>query len=168
MLIENLQGGEIDWKNLAYSDDDEDKKKLSAGDVLFNRTNSAEPVGKTSIYCGEYLNFVLNFLEEKNYCDSVKSNAVNQSNINAKKGNFALPLPTLAEQKEIVRVLDGLLDKEQRTKEIAEKTLAEIELLKPTILARAFRGELGTKATIKKELRSKQEFPGHTKEYLKK
>ncbi len=53
-------------------------------------------------------------------------------------------LPPSAEQKEIVRVLDILLDKEQRTKEIAEKTLAEIDLLKRTILARAFRGELGT------------------------
>lgn len=53
-------------------------------------------------------------------------------------------LPPLAEQKEIVRVLDGLLDKEQRTKEIVEKILSEIDLLKRTILARAFRGELGT------------------------
>ena len=54
-------------------------------------------------------------------------------------------LPTLAEQKEIVRVLAGLLEKEDRTKEIAEKILSEIDLLKRTILARAFRGELGTK-----------------------
>ena len=54
-------------------------------------------------------------------------------------------LPSLNEQKEIVRVLADLLDKEQRTKEIAEKILSEIDLLKRTILARAFRGELGTK-----------------------
>ena len=126
----NLQGGEIDWKNLAYSDDEEDieKYKLSAGDVLFNRTNSAELVGKTSIYRGEYpaiyagylikldyeknfldgeyLNFILNSPEAKIYCDSVKSNAVNQSNINAKKiSGFEIPLPPLDEQKEIVRVL---------------------------------------------------------------
>lgn len=165
----NLQGGEIDWKNLAYSDDEEDieKYKLSAGDVLFNRTNSAELVGKTSIYRGEYpaiyagylikldyeknfldgeyLNFILNSPEAKIYCDSVKSNAVNQSNINAKKiSGFEIPLPPIDEQKEIVRVLDSLLEKEQRTKEIAEKILSEIDLLKRTILARAFRGALGT------------------------
>ena len=52
-------------------------------------------------------------------------------------------MPPLGEQKEIVRVLAGLLDKEQRTKEIAEKILSEIDLLKRTILARAFRGALG-------------------------
>ena len=52
----NLQCGKIDWKDLAYSDDEADIKKylLSKGDVLFNRTNSAELVGKTSIYRGEY------------------------------------------------------------------------------------------------------------------
>ena len=54
-------------------------------------------------------------------------------------------LPPLNEQKEIVRVLNSLLDKEERTKEFAEKILSEIDLLKRTILARAFRGELGTK-----------------------
>lgn len=58
--------------------------------------------------------------------------------------NYEINLPPFDEQKEIVRVLDGLLDKERRTKEIAEKILSEIDLLKRTILARAFRGELGT------------------------
>jgi type I restriction enzyme S subunit len=37
-----------------------------------------------------------------------------------------------------------LLGKEQQTKEIAEKSLAQIDTLKKTILTRAFRGELGT------------------------
>jgi len=56
--------------------------------------------------------------------------------------NYEINLPPLAEQKEIVRILDNLLDKEQRTKEIAENCLQEIDLLKKSILARAFRGEL--------------------------
>lgn len=64
--------------------------------------------------------------------------------------NAEINLSSLAEQKDIVRVLDSLLDKEQRTKEIAEKILSEIDLLKRTILAGAFRGELGIKATLKK------------------
>ena len=40
---------------------------------------------KKNIVDGEYLNFILNSSEAKIYYDSVKSNAVNQSNINAKK-----------------------------------------------------------------------------------
>ena len=39
---------------------------------------------------------------------------------------------------------DGQKRKEQQTKEAAEKVLDQIELMKKSILARAFRGELGT------------------------
>lgn len=41
-------------------------------------------------------------------------------------------------------MLAGFIDKEHLTKEIAEKILSEIDLLKRTILARAFRGKLDT------------------------
>lgn len=58
--------------------------------------------------------------------------------------SLPLNLPPLEEQKEITRLLDSLLGKEQQTKEIAEKLLSEIEKLKKMILSRAFRGELGT------------------------
>ena len=48
------------------------------------------------------------------------------------------------EQTEIVRILDDLLAKEQQAKEAAESVLEQIALMKKSILARAFRGELGT------------------------
>lgn len=53
-------------------------------------------------------------------------------------------VPTLQEQTEIVRIIDDLLAKEQQAKELAENALAKIDLIKKSILARAFRGELGT------------------------
>ena len=66
-----------------------------------------------------------------------------QPNLNTTMiGTVKINLPPLAEQKEIVLVLDSLLVKEQRTKEIAENILQEIDLLKKSILARAFRGKL--------------------------
>ncbi|MBQ3643472.1 MAG: restriction endonuclease subunit S [Candidatus Riflebacteria bacterium] len=55
-----------------------------------------------------------------------------------------IPLPPLAEQKEIVRILDTLLEKSDKAKELAENALENIETLKKTILAKAFRGLLGT------------------------
>lgn len=165
----NLQAGEIDWSDLAFSDDEEDIKKyrLDPGDVLFNRTNSAALVGKTSIYRGdypaiyagylikldynheimdgEYLNYILNSPEAKTYCNSVKTDGVNQSNINAKKiGAFVIPVPTMAEQLAIVKTLSSILTKEKATKEIAEKTIEKIREMKKAILTKAFRGELGT------------------------
>ena len=57
-----------------------------------------------------------------------------------------IPIPdyTFEEQTEIVRIIDGLLAKEQQAKQLAENALAKIEIIKKAILARAFRGELGT------------------------
>ena len=52
--------------------------------------------------------------------------------------------PAVPEQTEIVRILDDLLSKEQQAKEAAESVLEQIDLMKKSILARAFRGELGT------------------------
>ena len=51
-------------------------------------------------------------------------------------------LPTLPEQQEIVRILDSVLEKERIAKQAAESALEQIDLLKKSILARAFRGEL--------------------------
>ncbi len=165
----NLQQGEIDWSDLAYSNDPDDieKYKLFPGDVLFNRTNSAALVGKTAIYRGEhpaiyagylikldydhdkiigdYLNYALNTLDAKKYCNSVKTDGVNQSNINAKKiGAYSFNVPSIPEQEKIVSVIQKLLSKEQQAKEAAEAVLDQIDLMKKSILARAFRGELGT------------------------
>ena len=55
-----------------------------------------------------------------------------------------MTLPSVLEQNEIVRILDSLFAKEQQAKEAAEVVLEKIDLLKKSILARAFRGELGT------------------------
>ncbi|WP_353094759.1 restriction endonuclease subunit S [Tissierella praeacuta] len=54
-----------------------------------------------------------------------------------------IPLPPLEEQKEMVRILDNLLSFESKIGELTELE-EQIELLKKSILAKAFRGELGT------------------------
>ena len=93
-----------------------------------------------------YLLYYLQSNFFRNIFFSAETGGVNQGNVSSKfVENIFIKIPSLVEQKEIVRVLAGLLEKEQRTKEIAEKILSEIDLLKRTILARAFRGELGTK-----------------------
>ena len=153
----NLQNGEIDWSNLMYTDDKDDIEKylLKKGDVLFNRTNSPELVGKTSIYrgeypaiyagylikldygkdiIGEYLNYMMNSTKAKHYCYTVKTDGVSQSNINAKKiGAFEIPVPTIEEQQEIVNILDNLLAKYNKIKNL-EQQLEKIELLKYDVL----------------------------------
>lgn len=57
---------------------------------------------------------------------------------------YLVPLPTLPEQHEIVRLIDDLLARERKAQQATEQALASIDLMKKSILARAFRGELGT------------------------
>ena len=57
-----------------------------------------------------------------------------------------IPIPdyTLDEQTEIVRIIDNLLAKEQQAQQLAQNALSKIDLIKKSILARAFRGQLAT------------------------
>ena len=68
-----------------------------------------------------------------------------QPNLNTKLiGEVEIDVPQTAERVEIARVLNALLSEEQQAKEAAEAVLDQIDLMKKSILARAFRGELGT------------------------
>lgn len=78
---------------------------------------------------------------------SMREQAVggNQLNLSATIiGKQNIDIPPVSEQLEIVRILDNLNAKERSTKEIAETVIEQIDTLKKAILARAFRGELGT------------------------
>lgn len=67
------------------------------------------------------------------------------NNINSKElGAINILVCSVSEQSEIVRILDEFLDKENAAKEAAEAVLDQIDTMKKAVLARAFRGELGT------------------------
>lgn len=68
----------------------------------------------------------------------------NQENLSGKViGDFEIDIPSLEEQNEIVAILDRLLEEESKIEELT--TLEEqIELIKKSVLAKAFRGQLGT------------------------
>ncbi|WP_099358537.1 restriction endonuclease subunit S [Aeromonas dhakensis] len=162
----NLQNGKLDWTDLVYTSDEVEikKYKLRAGDVLFNRTNSPELVGKTSIYRGErtaiyagylikisclpvlnpeFLNYHLNSPSARAYCYAVKSDGVSQSNINAKKlAEYPMSLPQPAEQIEIVRRVEQLFAYADTLELQAKAAKARVDNLTQAILAKAFRGEL--------------------------
>lgn len=161
----NLQNGEIVWDDLVYTSDDSEinKYKLKPGDVLFNRTNSPELVGKTSIYRGEkeaiyagylikinnydvldseYLNYCLNSNYARNYYYQVKTDGVSQSNINAQKlGKFEVPFCHPEEQKEIVRRVKYYLDVIDQMKVKVERAEAQVERLTSAILAKKLSSE---------------------------
>lgn len=58
--------------------------------------------------------------------------------------DMEIMLPSLPEQKQIETILNSILEKEQQAKEASEQVISQIDTMKKSILARAFRGELGT------------------------
>jgi len=162
----NLQGGKLDWTKLVFTSDPSEIEKylLEPGDVLFNRTNSPELVGKTSIYRGErkaiyagylirvkgtdeldseYLNLQMNSPHARDYCWQVKTDGVSQSNINAKKLQaYQFELPSIDEQKEIVRRVESLFTLADTVEKQYLAAKQRLDRLSQSILAKAFRGEL--------------------------
>ena len=162
----NLQNGEIYWNDLVYTSDEQEinKYNLNKNDVLFNRTNSPELVGKTAIYRGEqqaiyagylikienylelnseYLNYALNSTFAKEWKLDVKTDGVSQSNINAQKlAKFEISLPPLEEQEEIVKRVKEAFEKLDKIEEQYKKAKSYTDKLTQSILHKAFKGDL--------------------------
>lgn len=92
----------------------------------------------------EFLYWMLLSNEQRILNTCMKNGTTVESiNSNALK-NLTFKCPSLPEQHEIVRLIDDLLARERAAQQAAEQALASIDLMKKSILARAFRGELGT------------------------
>ena len=57
---------------------------------------------------------------------------------------MVIPVPSIKEQEEIVRVLESTLSEEDKLMEALDAIIESIDLIKKSILAKAFRGEVGT------------------------
>lgn len=58
--------------------------------------------------------------------------------------DFVIPVPSLEEQEEIVLRLDRMLQREQQAIAEAKELVSQVDNIKKSILAKAFRSELGT------------------------
>ena len=157
--------GTIDYSDLVYTSNkaDIEKLRLKAGDILFNRTNSSEWVGKTAIYRGEvpsiyagyiirmtpifldceYVNMVMNSQYERDWCNFVKTDGVNQSNINSQKlGQFYIPIPPIEEQKRIVETGNYWLHLVESIESNKKDIINTITKAKQEVLRKAICGEL--------------------------
>ncbi|NJE46045.1 restriction endonuclease subunit S [Thermococcus sp. GR7] len=146
--MDSIINGKVMPVNLKYVDLDEEtfnKFKLEKGDVLVNRTNSYELVGKTGIFMleGDYVfaSYLIRLRPKKDIVDSafltyylilsqdrlrqIATRGVSQANINATNlKKFLVPLPPLEEQKKIAQILmtiDNKIEAEMKTKEELEK-----------------------------------------------
>jgi len=165
----NIQDGELNFDNLKYYPDNWEKSKqffLDTGDVLFNRTNSAELVGKTAVYRDFYpnavfagylirvkiieetyipslLSYYINSIFGQEYVRSVVSQQVGQANVNATKLSLMpIPLMSFEEQKEIISQLELNFSIIKKTENIINFMLKRVDTLRSSILKQAFKGKL--------------------------
>jgi len=164
----NIQNGRLNTRSLKYlhlSERDRRRLRLLKGDILVNRTNSAELVGKCAVFdldiecsfasylirirvdqdranpglVAAYINSPLG----REYMLKEKRQMTGQANVNATRLK-ALPivLPPLPEQHRIMLSLDALQKKIDAARRTQSETSAELDALTPSILDKAFRGEL--------------------------
>ena len=104
-------------------------------------------VGKIEINSDIIEEFLLYYLRSdlgyKELTKEKKATAQESISIQAIR-NVIVPVPMRKEQERIVEILDQLIGKEKQVEEIAVYTIEQIDTMKKSILARAFRGELGT------------------------
>ena len=159
----NIQNGQIDYQDIVrVSVDIPDNKMSQKGDILICARNGSKAlVGKVAIIDKDgmsYGAFMAIFRSEFNsaiyyflispFFRNIIDNDVGTTTINqvtqAIIKNLPYPLAPEAEMEEIVRILDVLINKERQALAAAEAVLSQIDTMKKAILARAFRGELGT------------------------
>ena len=97
---------------------------------------------KSELYNVYLANYLISPKTIENMSRQIKTTAGQQNLTLEICRNITIHIPTLPEQQEIVRILDAVLEKETCAKEAAQTVLDQIALLKKSILARAFRGEI--------------------------
>ena len=126
----NIQDGNIQFENLDFIDEVDENLILQTGDLLYNRTNSPDQVGKAAIFRKSredaitfasylvrlrtnhranawFLNYVFNSTGFLAFARRLAVPSVQQSNLNSTRyGQMFVPLPPLAEQVAICAHLD--------------------------------------------------------------
>ena len=155
--------GEMDFTDLKFMDLEarqRDRYLVRTGDVLFNRTNSVDLVGKTGVYrktkpvayAGylirlrvnkendpEFLSAFLNSGYSKRMLRGMCKSIIGMANINATEIQaMKIPQPPLPLQREFARRVSAV----EKLKTAQRASLAELDALFATLQHRAFRGEL--------------------------
>lgn len=172
LTVANVYRGRIDLSDIRYfevTSKEIEKLKLQDKDILIVEGNgSGNEIGRCAMWHNElplciHQNHIIRMRRKTadilpeyalHYLNSEAGKSIMRERSKTTAGLFnlsagkiktiPLPMASLDEQSEMIHLIDSLLEKEQQAKEVAEAVLEQIDLMKKSILARAFRGELGT------------------------
>jgi type I restriction enzyme S subunit len=167
LRITDIQNDSVDWKTVPHCKINADlleKYKLNKGDIVIARTGAT--TGKSFLiddvpYCSVFASYLIrlttnedlnprylwNYLKSSVYWKqiTVVKRGIAQPGANAQIiGGLSVPLPPVHEQKRIADKVDILLSKLETEKEMVLEVEQKLDLLKQTILTKAYLGELGT------------------------
>lgn len=164
----NIVDGEVVFDSLKYlpnSHSEFPRLLLVTGDLLFNRTNSPELVGKTAVFGGEhptcsfasyliraqlaagaepyFFSSYINSSHGRSWIKSVVTQQVGQANVNGSKLKaLNVPLPPQEEQRRIVVEVERRLSLIRAASFQVDANLRRADRLRQSILAKAFAGGL--------------------------
>ncbi len=167
LRMSNIQDGYIDLSDLKYVRlaDANASVRLARGDIIFNRTNSPELVGKAAVVDDDrsmtFASYLIrlrcrpelaeprlvcrwiNSAWGREWAARVRTDGVSQSNINGTKlAEMTVPLAPLAEQRRIVAQVEALLEQVIRAKGRLERVTGILKRFRQAVLAAACSGEL--------------------------
>lgn len=165
LRITDIQNENVDWDKVPYIVEENNNISqffLRKGDIVIARTGSTtgksyriDKIEDIAVFASYLIRirvikisseYLLGFTHSNVYWNQIieLSSGIAQPGVNAQKlENLYFPLPPLEEQQEIVRVLEEVLEKEKKVKELIDLE-EKIDLLEKSILDKAFRGKLGT------------------------
>ncbi len=164
----NIVDGHLVFEGLKYLPHDHrefPELLLDEEDMLFNRTNSAELVGKSAVYLGspvpcsfasylirvrfpnevksKFIAFFINSAFGRQWIKSVVNQQVGQANVNGTKlQNLTVPLPSSLEQNAIIQEIESRLSVAEELERTVDTNLKRAERLRQSILKQAFSGKL--------------------------
>ena len=162
----DIQDGEIDYSRVGFVDDVDDTHLLQPGDLVFNRTNSLEQIGKVALFrgksdypasfasylvrfrCGpsvlpEFLNWFLNSAYPLAWGRAQAFPAIGQANLNPNRyGYLPISLPSIREQEEIVRYISNWTNRIDAVRAETQLTIALLIERRAALIAGAVSGKL--------------------------
>lgn len=165
----NIDQGEINYDNVGFVDSVNNDLILSKEDLLFNRTNSLDQIGKVAIFrdnflspvsfasylvrmqCNdsvipEYLNYLLNSLPILTWARSQALPAIGQANLNPNRYSYVhIPIPPIKEQVKIIEHIKRKNDNVERLFWLSDKTIKLLKERRTSLITAAVTGQLKIK-----------------------
>ena len=162
----DIQDGEIDYSRIGFVDEVDGSLLLQPGDLVFNRTNSLDQIGKVALFRGkpdypvsfasylvrfrcsfavlpEFLNYLLNSAYPLAWGRSQALPAIGQANLNPNRyGYLPISLPSIEEQKEIVRYVSDWTSRIDAVRAETQRTIALLVERRSALIAAAMTGQL--------------------------